>query len=88
MPTPTPTPSDFNIVDLLKKKPDTQNIPGLEYKNYFAPIVAPPAPTVAPVATPTPTPTPAQFRDPSVSFEERMRRNQLPIPPATPPPIR
>lgn len=65
--------------------PDDQNIPGLEHTNYVtgASNLAPtPAATVTPPPVPvaTPTPTPALFQDKSMTFEQRMARNQLPAP--------
>ncbi len=74
--------------------PDDQNIPGLEHTNYvtgvsnLAPTAAP-APMAVPVVTPvaTPTPTPANFQDKSMTFEQRMARNQLPAPLPTPTPF-
>lgn len=59
---------------------------GAEEYNYLAgerpaARVPLPAPTPVPVTTPAPAPS---FRDSSLTFEQRMARNQLPAPAASP----
>ncbi len=59
--------------------------PGVEYKNYLASSPTPePTRIPRPATTPVPATPPSSFRDTSTSFEERMRRNQLPETSSTP----
>lgn len=71
--------------------PDTQDIPGLEYTNYLTASRTPPAitPAASPIAASAPSamPNPTSFVDKTVSFADRMARNQLPVASPSPSPL-